>query len=191
MAINKRKIQEVNSGSMADIAFLLLCFFLVTTTMSVDSGIQRVLPPWVDDIAPPPVKERDLIEVKINQQDQIMAAGRLVRITEVKEIVKEFLLNRGDFPDMPEKVMTDIELIGSWPVSKGIVSLQNDRGTSYNMYVMVQNELQRALNEIRDEIAVQVFGTPYRLLDDAGQRAVRKAQPTAISEAVPRDTGGN
>ena len=193
MAINKRKIPEINAGSMADIAFLLLIFFLVATTMSTDTGIQRVLPPWVENPTDdaPPIKERNLMAMKVNQYDQIQMQGKLVDLHQVKDLAKEFILNAGNSEDLPEKKMTEIELIGQYPVSEGVISLQNDRGTSYDMYIKVQNELTRAFNEIRDNVARQYFGAPVSELDDAKREAIQKAVPNKISEAEPKNIGGN
>ena len=193
MAINKRKIPEINAGSMADIAFLLLIFFLVATTMNTDTGIQRVLPPWVENPTDdaPPIKERNLMAVKVNQYDQIQMQGKLVDLHQVKDLAKEFILNAGNSEDLPEKKMTEIELIGQYPVSEGVLSLQNDRGTSYDMYIKVQNELTRAFNEIRDNVARQYFGAPVSELDDAKREAIQKAVPNKISEAEPKNIGGN
>ena len=193
MAINKRKIPEINAGSMADIAFLLLIFFLVATTMSTDTGIQRVLPPWVENPTDdaPPIKERNLMAVKVNQYDQIQMQGKLVDLHQVKDLAKEFILNAGNSEDLPEKKMTEIELIGQYPVSEGVISLQNDRGTSYDMYIKVQNEVTRAFNEIRDNVARQYFAAPVSELDDAKREAIQKAVPNKISEAEPKNIGGN
>lgn len=193
MAINKRKIPEINAGSMADIAFLLLIFFLVATTMSTDTGIQRVLPPWVENPTDdaPPIKERNLMAVKVNQYDQIQMQGKLVDLHQVKDLAKEFILNVGNSEDLPEKKMTEIDLIGQYPVSEGVISLQNDRGTSYDMYIKVQNELTRAFNEIRDNVARQYFGAPVSELDEAKREAIQKAVPNKISEAEPKNIGGN
>ena len=185
MAIDKRKIPEINAGSMADIAFLLLIFFLVATTMNTDTGIQRVLPPWVDNPTDdaPPIKERNLMQVKVNQYDQIQVQGKLVHLSQVK--------NLGNSEDLPEKVMTDIELLGPYPVSEGVISLQNDRGTSYDMYIKVQNELTRAFNEIRDAVARERFGASFSELDEAKRKAIQQAVQTKISEAEPKNIGGN
>lgn len=193
MAINKRKIPEINAGSMADIAFLLLIFFLVATTMNTDTGIQRVLPPWVENPTDdaPPIKERNLMAVKVNQYDQIQMQGKLVSLQQVKDLAKEFILNVGNSEDLPEKKMTEIDLIGQYPVSEGVISLQNDRGTSYDMYIKVQNELTRAFNEIRDNVARQYFGAPVSELDEAKREAIQKAVPNKISEAEPKNIGGN
>lgn len=190
MAGQKRKTPEINAGSMADIAFLLLIFFLVATTMNVDSGINRVLPPWVEkQTEAPDIKERNLMNVHVNKYDQIAIQGELVVITQVKDRAKQFILNIGDDENMPEKKEKEIPLIGNYPVSAGVISLQNDRGTSYNMYIMVQNELTRALNEIRDEVATQYFSAKYSELDKEKQDAINAAVPLSISEAEPVNIG--
>ncbi len=193
MAIDKRKTPEVNAGSMADIAFLLLIFFLVATTMNTDMGINRVLPPWVDEPEKdaPPIKERNLMAVKVNQYGHILLQGDLVELSQVKERVKEFVLNPGNRDDLPEKEMKQIDIIGEYPVSMGVVSLQNDRGTSYEMYINVQNELTRAFNEIRDMVAFNYFGVKFSELDEAKREAVQDAVPLKISEANPKNIGGN
>lgn len=184
---------EINAGSMADIAFLLLIFFLVTTTMDVDSGILRVLPPPIDPNAPPPppVRERNVFVVLIDFQDRILVEGQLGNITTLREQTKEFLLNRTNDPNMPEKRMVDIENLGETEVSRGIISLQNDRGTSYEMYIAVQNELAAAINELRNELSRDKFGKRFdELTDEDLIKAIREAVPMAISEAEPRDIGG-
>ena len=188
----KRQVQEINAGSMADIAFLLLIFFLVATTMNVDTGLQRVLPPLSDQTQEQEVevKKRNLLLVFVNTFDDIQVAGERMDITQVKDKAKEFILNPNNSPDLPEKLDTQIDLIGSYPVSQGVISLQNDRGTSYNKYIMVQNELTRAFNEVRDELAVQKFGRSFAELGEKEREAITKAVPLKISEAEPKNIGG-
>ncbi len=195
---NKRKIQEINASPMADIAFLLLIFFLVATTMNVDTGISRILP-----AIPPPnqkasdmdVKERNLLTVLVNTYDQILVARQPVDISQLKDKVKEFVLNPTNSDNMPSRKDTEITLpdgsVWTYPVSEGIVSLTNDRGTSYDMYVRVQNELTRAFNEVRDEVAIVKFHKKFMELDEGQREAVAKAVPQKISEAEPRNVGGN
>lgn len=194
MAINKRKIPEVNAGSMADIAFLLLIFFLVATTMNTDTGINRVLPPWVEKQKvedAPPIKERNLLSVKVNQYDQIQMQGQRVDLSQVKDVAKNFILNPANDTNLPEKEIVNIEFIGDYPVSSGVISLQNDRGTSYETYVKVQNELTRAFNEVRNEVAMQSFGVvSINELDEAKRKAIQEAVPNKISEAEPKNIGG-
>ncbi len=191
--MNKRKIQEINAGSMADIAFLLLIFFLVATTMNVDSGLQRVLPPMPEeeDQEPIDIKERNLMLVFISQQDNLMVAGERLDISQLKDKAKNFIQNVGDEANLPEKEVVEIDLIGKHLVSKGIISLQNDRGTSYRMYIQVQDELVRAFAEVRDEVSIAKFGKPFADLGDESRAAITKAVPVKISEAEPRNIGGN
>lgn len=184
---------EINAGSMADIAFLLLIFFLVTTTMNVDSGISRILPPMVDenqnDAAK--TKERNTFIVKVSGNDQVLVSGKRVDISAMKDMVKEFILNPTNSEDLPEKEDTQIEMIGTFPVSKGIISLQNDRSTSFEVYLAVQNELTRAYNQVRNELSTKLFGANYGDLTDSQKVAINKAVPVRISEADPVDlTGG-
>ena len=197
MPINKRKVQEINAGSMADIAFLLLIFFLVATTMNVDTGLSRILPAMPDENQKQKdmdIKERNLMPVFVNTFDQIMVGREPIDITQLTEKVKEFILNPTDDPNLPEIEDTQIDMPdGSkwvYPVSKGIVSLKNDRGTSYKAYIMVQNELTRAFNEVRDQVARTKFGVEFADLPEDQRAVVQKAVPLKISEAEPRNVGG-
>lgn len=190
-----RKVQEINASSMADIAFLLLIFFLVTTTMDVDSGIQRILPPMPDETqqqTPTDVNKRNLLLVQVSASNDIMVGGQRMDITMVKDKVKEFIVNPLDEPTLPMKKVTEIEGFpgGTYPVSEGIVSLQNDRGTHYSTYIQVQNELTRAFNEVRDELSIQKFGRKFLELTEEQRTAIQKAVPLKISEAEPRNIGG-
>lgn len=205
MPRQKRAPQEINAGSMADIAFLLLIFFLVTTTMDVDTGLLRVLPPPVEDVPDqPPVKKRNVFEILVNLHDQLLVEGELLEVSELKERTKEFVRGYdGDaaHPNFPEfKVSEDEEVIEhfgpNYRVSKQVISLKNDRGTSYEMYIAVQNELAAAYSELRNELAQTKFGESYDdlLKDESNEskvKAIKKIYPQRISEAEPRDAGGN
>ncbi len=195
---NKREIKEINASSMADIAFLLLIFFLVATTMNVDTGLSRVLPaipPEDQKVEDLDVNERNLLTVKVNTYDLLLVAGQPTHITQLKDRVKEFVLNPTNDENLPSRKDTEIELPdGSkwvYPVSEGIVSLTNDRGTSYDMYIQVQNELTRAFNEIREDVAYQKFRGGFMTLSEGERDAVAKAVPLKISEAEPVNVGGN
>ena len=189
-----KRIQEINAGSMADIAFLLLIFYLVSTTMNVDSGLQRMLPPYIDPSEQQQtnkVNKRNTLLVFVDAHDRLMVQSQIAQVEDLNGIVKEFILNPQDREDMPEKVMEKIDLIGEYPVGKGLVSLQNDRATSYDMYMRVQNELVRAFNELRDDLAADKFGRKFDQLSDDEKKAIQTAIPLRISEAEPRDmTGG-
>ena len=185
-----KKTPEINSSSTADMAFLLLCFFMMTTTMDQDKGLQRRLPPMPDPnqkVEDQKVNRRNIIVVKINSADRLLAGTEPMDVMFLKDKIKEFLTNPNNDPNLPEKEEIDIEGFGKYPVSKGVISLQNDRGTSYQAYIAVQNELVKAVNELRDEFAMVNFGQVYIKLDEEQQNIVRKAIPQNISEAEPKD----
>ena len=183
-----KKTPEINASSMADVAFLLLIFFLVATTMDIDSGLNRVLPPWSEkQTEAPDIKERNLMLVHVNKYDQIAVQGEMVTVGQLKDRAKEWVLNRENDKNLPEKKKETIDLIGSYEVSQGVISLQNDRGTSYEMYIKVQNELTRAFNEIRDELSKAHFGRVFADLEKTQQDAIAKAVPMKISEAEPQN----
>ncbi len=190
---SKKNIPEINASSQADIAFTVLIFFLVVSTMDIDTGIVRVLPPMADpnvkqeDIK---VKERNLLLVFVSGSGNIMAGGKVISLNALKDKAKEFILNPLDDKDLPEKKPTEIEMPDgskwTYPVSEGVISLQNTRDTSYQVYIQVQNELTRAFNEVRDEVSMSKFGKKFSDLNDAESKVITKAIPMKISEAEPR-----
>ena len=185
-----RPAGEINAGSMADIAFLLLTFFLMTTTMDVDAGLLRRLPPMPDENQKQDdskVNRRNILVVLISSSDKIYAGGQPIDISQLRDKVREFVLNENDNPNLPEKEIKDIPNFGPYLVSKGIISLQNDRGTTYDVYLRVQNELLRAYNELRDEFSMQNFGKAFHKLDEKQQDIVKIVYNQAVSEAEPRD----
>ncbi|MBR1871907.1 MAG: biopolymer transporter ExbD [Bacteroidales bacterium] len=187
-----KKTPQINSSSTADIAFLLLCYFLMTTTMGSQTGLSRRLPPMPEKdqkVEDTKVNRRNIIIVKINSADRLMAGGEPIDVTFLKEKIKEFLSNPTDDPNLPEKEIKDIEGYGQYPVSKGVISLQNDRGTSYRAYIEVQNELVKAINELRDEFSVKNYGKKFLKLTEDQQKIVKEAIPQNISEAEPKDVG--
>jgi len=192
-----RETPEISAGSMADIAFLLLIFFLVTTTMDVDSGIVRKLPPPLpkDAPTPPKVNKRNIYTVLINSGDMILVNGKVGNMDYLRKDVKEFLTPHvPDNPKYPETTPEDLDFIGKYNKSKGIVSMQNDRGTSYKTYIAVQNELAAAVRELRDDLSKQYFGMDFETLlntDEEKAKAIQEAVPMAISEAEPANFGGN
>ncbi len=226
---------EINAGSMADIAFLLLIFFLVTTTMDTDAGILRQLPPPIpkDAPKPPKVKDRDVYVVLVNRNDQLLVEGELMEISELREGTKVFLTNPMGAEDLPqkklmtrgevtekiasfkaylasepnnssyknglkkwEKKLNTINLLGEYMELPGsaVISLRNDTETSYDMYIQVQNELTRAINELRDDLSMEKFGKKYSELERsiADEKAmiiaIRQVFPQRISEAEPNVT---
>ena len=186
----KKKVPEINGSSMADIAFIALIFFLMVTTMDKEEGISRLLPPIppedqkMEDLK---VNRRNIIQVKINSNDRLLAGSQPMDVSQLKDKIKEFMTNPYDDPNLPEKEIQDIPGLGPVPVSKGVISLQNDRGTTYQAYITVQNELIKAINELRDDFSMRTYGKKYSKLDEDHQEIVRKAVPQRISEAEPKD----
>ena len=189
----KKRIPEINASSQADIAFTVLIFFLVVSTMDVDTGLVRVLPPMPDpnvkqeDVK---VKERNLLLVFVSGSGNIMAGGKVLPLNALKDKAKEFILNPANDGNLPEKTVTKIEMpdgsTWNYPVSEGVISLQNTRDTSYQVYIQVQNELTRAFNEVRDEVAMVKFGKIFNDLNEEERKVITKAIPMKISEAEPR-----
>ena len=134
MARNKKKLPGLNASSMSDISFLLLTFFLLVSSINTDMGIQRRLPPPSDpNVKPPDIHRRNTFVVLVNKDDKLLFNGELGEINLLKERAKEFLSNPDNLANLPEKITKDIPLLGTVEVSKGVISLQNDRGTSYEM----------------------------------------------------------
>lgn len=198
----KRDAPEVNAGSMADIAFLLLIFFLVTTTIETDSGISRKLPP-IDDVEDPPeIREKNIFIVLVNQNDDLLVNGETAPLEDLRERAMEFLDNGGG---VGEEACDYCQGAGDPKSSdnpdKAIISLQNDRLTSYKMYIAVQNELVAAYNDLRDREAQRLYGQNYRQMEKdfadpnwRGNKVRLKEQldvlknmyPQKLSEAEPK-----
>ncbi len=190
----KRQIGEINSSSMADIAFLLLIFFLVTTSMSTSTGLSRRLPqPLLKDQVIPPVdiNKRNIFIVKINSQNQILVQGEELSVKELRERAKEFIKNPNNDEKLPVLTKVNIPLLGEMDVTKDhVVSLQNDVDTQYQAYIEIQNELVAAYNELRNELSKDKFGKNFGELDEEQQDAIQSVYPQKISEAEPKNYGG-
>lgn len=232
---------DVNAGPMADIAFLLLIFFLVTTTMDTDEGILRQLPPPTEDVDPPEVTERNIFKVKVNANDQLLVDDKIMKISELKDETKKFYTNPTNSKEFPKRVRITrekcnqkisnlksnvekasgqekqtfkrklkiwkerkkaVELMGPFDTlpNDALISLRNDRGTSYDMYIQVQNELTAALNELRNELirthsafegfdSYSDFKPNQKVEHQKYVKAVRQKYPQRISEAEPTAAG--
>ena len=155
----KRAAPEVNAGSMADIAFLLLIFFLVTTTIETDSGINRKLPPMEESDEDVIIKQKNIFTVLLNGKDQLLVEDDILELKDLRKAAKEFLDNGGDGTCSFCKGKKDPS--SSDNPDKAIISLKNERETSYKMYIAVQNELVAAYNELRDARAQALYGKPF------------------------------
>ena len=196
MARKKRTMPGVNATSTADIAFMLLIFFLTTTSMNTDKGLARRLPPppdpsvkKQDDLK---VKERNLLQVRINKDNQLMVGSEYLEVSQLKAKAKEFIANPNDDANLPEKHVKNIPLLGGdvMVAENHIISVTNDVGTSYQAYIDVQNELVAAYNELRNEAAKANFGKNYAECDEDQKKAIRDYIPQKISEAEPKKYGG-
>lgn len=188
-----RKAPGINTGSMSDISFLLLTFFLLTSSINTEQGIPRRLPPHATEKKIEQINERNVLNVVVNFKNEISVNSQIVFINQLKDKAKDFIENPYNDPNLSAKETKSIDFIGDYPVSQGVISLKNDQSTSYDVYIQVQNELEKAVNELRDKVSLQFFGKKYELLDTALQSAVKKAVPMQISEAKPMDwsnTGG-
>lgn len=210
----RRENPEINAGSMADIAFLLLIFFLVTTTMNVDSGVSKKLsekPP--PDYVPPIIKEKNIFEVNINRNNELLVEGERMEIKDLKEAALQFIDNGGDVgkpgedgtPGKPcDYCQGDRSPDSSDHPNKAIISVQSDRGTEYGTYIVVQNELLRAYTELRNRLSKQRYGITFDELEEQYKQAksnadlkdraeslrkkvedIKTAYPQIISDAEP------
>ena len=190
----KREIQEIYASSMADISFLLLIFFLVTTSMATDKGLMRRLPAPVPEEEKKEeeveINERNMMMILINSNDQLMVNNELMDVRDLKEKAKEFIANPNNSETLPAKKVENIPFFGDIAITKDhVISLQNDRGTSYQAYINVQNELVAAYNELQNDLAKNKFGAAFEDLDDDRKKAIQKVYPQRISEAEPKNYG--
>ncbi len=173
-----RASNEVNAGSMADIAFLLLIFFLVTTTMDQDKGVLVKLPPWSNE-KPESVKlnKRNVFSVLVNHHDELLVRGEPMDIDMLRVKAKEFISNPNGLKNMAEEP------------SKAIISLKNDRGTHYAKYIAVYNELKAAYTELRDELAMRKYGKHLEDLPSLKKKEMVNMIPMKLSEAESSNFG--
>ena len=147
----KRSAPEVNAGSMADIAFLLLIFFLVTTTIETDSGLNRKLPPMEDQVDPPIIREKNIFTVLVSKNDQLLVEEELADIADLRSLAVAFLDNGGGVGDEAcDYCQGARDTDSSDNPDKAVISLKNDRETDYKVYIAVQNELVAAYNVLRN-----------------------------------------
>lgn len=209
MPKTNRKVPGINASSMADVSFLLLCYFLMVSSMDVDSGLARRLPPPPQTIEETSieVQRRNLMIVLVNAQNEILLQdqqGVVVYANEndleggggkaaMKDLIKAFVLNETNNPSLPQLIEEDFGApIGIVPVtSNHVISIQNDATTRYSAYIAVQNEVVRAYNELREEGSKKYFGTTYEELTEDQKNQINKLYPQRISEAEPKNYGGN
>ena len=183
-----RYVNEINAGSMADIAFQLLIFFVVATTIDIDQGILRKLPPYEKKPVIEKSKIRNTFVVLINNKNELFVQNKHINISQLKATAKEFIENPNNDTSLPEKTAEDLPYLGKIYVTKNhVISIQNDRGTSYASYLAVQNQLAAAYNELKDELSLRYFKTNYSDLDEKRRKSIDEVYPLKISEANPVD----
>ncbi len=198
MAKGKKKVPGLNGSSMADISFIMLIFFLVTTSMDTDRGLHVRLPnpPEENQQDPPKVKERNTMVVTVNMHNDIMAKvgsseHKLVDLSEIRQLAKDFIANKDNNPNLPELHAVELPApFGVQNITKNhVISFVTDRATSYDLYFQIENELYGAYNELRDELAKKTFGYGYANCNEDQQLAVRQYYKCMISEAEPKSYG--
>ncbi|MBO4397239.1 MAG: biopolymer transporter ExbD [Bacteroidaceae bacterium] len=189
----KRKMPGLNTSSTADISFMLLIFFLVTTSMDTDQGLSRTLPkpPEENQKVDIKVKERNVLNIRISKDNLLMIGDEYSALQDVRPRAKEFIKNADNNPNLPELKPHTVKLLNKkfMVTENHVISVQSDRGTSYGIYFMVQDELVAAYNELRDELSQQEFNCKYEFLTDKQKSAIREVYPMKISEAEPKKYG--
>ncbi len=169
MKKRQRADAEIPTSSMSDISFLLLLFFLVTTTIDVDTGIGMVLPEYVENVEVAPVSKDRMIAVLVNENGDVLMDGKQIAIPQIANTLKPRIESKIDLP-LNKKL---------------IVSIKTDRKTNYNLYIKTLDQINMAYQEVRDEYSTGKYGKPYRELNDAAQDDVRQKVYKIVSIAEP------
>ena len=191
MGRKKRKVPQINGASSADIAFMLLLFFLLTTSMDTDQGISRQLPrPPDKEKEKVDLNKRNVLTVNVSSTNFIMCAGEEVSLEQLRAKAIEFIDNPTNSENLPEKKEKEIPFFGTVMVTtEHLISLQCDRGTNYQTYINVQNELAAAYNTLRNELSQKQFNLKFSELDEGKKNAVTEYYKQKISEAEPQQYG--
>lgn len=191
----RRSAPEINAGSMADIAFLLLIFFLVTTTMDTDSGISRKLPPMQDEeVEPPVIKKKNIFQVLVSKNNELLVEDELMDLTDLKDAAVAFLDNGGGVGDEAcSYCQGPKDPASSDNPDKAVIMLINDRGTNYGTYIAVTNELVAAYSELRNRSAERLYGKSFQEMEEnfkdgnySGNKDKLKEQIETIRDMWPQ-----
>lgn len=197
MIINRRKrrtMPQLNTTSTADISFMLLILFLVTTSMDADKGLARQLPPIADpatQVQANDVSRRNVMQIKLTANSQILINGRAVDVNKLQQRVEEFVDNPANRPDLPEKTVENVPLLGRCRVAdKHVLSLDADRNARYDTYIKVQTLVMNAYTDLRNKLARKHFGLPYSQCNDKQKDAIRACYPFKMTETYNTQEGG-
>jgi biopolymer transport protein ExbD len=182
----RRSAPDVNAGSMADIAFLLLIFFLVTTTIETDSGISRKLPPMQEDnVEPPIIKEKNIFQVIVNRNNDLLVEDELMELSALKDAAVAFLDNGGGVgPEACTFCQGAKDPASSDNPTKAVIMLVNDRQTEYGTYIAVQNELVAAYNELRNRSAQRLYGKSFDQMEADYDNVNYKGNKEKLKEQI-------
>ena len=191
----KRKVPGLNNSSIADISFILPSFFLMTTSMGADKGLQRRLPPQTDEKekkAETDIKERNLLKIEVDASGNILCNGKPMKKEALTAEVKTFVSNKDNSPSLPEKHKVDIPLLGEniSATTEHLIALQTNPRTSYEIYFDIQDRIIRGYTELRNELSLRKFGQPFASLNNEQKEAVRQFYPQRISEIEITQKGG-
>lgn len=172
----KRDEPEISGAGMADIAFLLLIFFLLVTTIDIDTGIGLQLPPAPEENQePPPIKERNILNILVNSQGMVLIDEEPTPVNQVRQTVMDFVSNRGQDPGLSDSP------------DDAVVSIKTDRATPYNVYIDMLDEVMGAYAELRNQASQSEYGQSYESLTEAQQESVQEIYPKKISIAEPNE----
>ena len=181
----KKEVPQLNTTSTADISFMLLIFFLVTSSMDTDKGLTSQMPPPEDttEQQDQEVKKRNVLELQLDADDVLTCNGETISYDELTKRVEEFVANVADDSDLPEKSEREVHLLGRCRVSdRHIITIEADRQTTYNAYFEMQNAIARGYNHLRDRLARQRFGHAYTACSQEERDAIVMVYPKRISE---------
>jgi len=179
----RRQVPELNSTSMADIAFLMLVFFLLTSSLEKEKALFQALPEKKEHINPKTFLERDIFEVKIADDNRLIYQDEKIELSELKRMAEIFILNADNNPYMPEVFLKDIPLLGRQEVTANhLFMIRIDRASSYQTYIHVQNTIIAVYNELRNKTAMQKFGKEYMQLKLNQRAAIEQMYPYRIVE---------
>lgn len=183
MLRGRRKVHhEINAGSMADIAFLMLVFFLLTSTLDRNYAFNRTLPAEDKKEQPQEANKRNILSLSLNATGDLAINGKTSEVGALKDAIKTFILNPANDASLSEKVEKPVKQLGKVPVSAGVVEIKTDDNTTYAAYIRVNDQVNKAFAEMKDQFALKRFGAAYGLLDDFRRQIVDECVPVSISE---------
>jgi biopolymer transport protein ExbD len=182
---HRKSVPQLNTASVADISFMLLILFLVVTSMDIDKGLTRQLPPVTDSemIHQKDVSKRNVLQVTIDEDNRVMVNGESLNIKQLNERLLQFIENPKNCDSLPEKWQRDIPLLGECEITdRHVIQLEAARNSNYNIYFQVQNAIVSAYRQLRDKLAAKRFHCSYAQCSEEQKMALREYYPQRVSE---------